>query len=389
MDFYLPEDVRQLQDTVRKFVDRELIPIEMHSMEDAADGTPDLKPGIRADLEKKAKALGLWHLEVPEEYGGAGLGLLAQVVIWEELGRTVALPNRGPGVFGPEVRPLLFTISDEQKKRYLHPLLNGEKRTAFAQTEPDAGADPGMMRTTAVRKGDHYVINGTKRFISHAGTADFLQLVAATDRAKGSRGGLSMFLVDMDTPGVTIVRKIKKMMGDVTYELAFDEVKVPVENLIGREGEGMRQAQTWITAGRLRQGSGALGCAVRCIEMASSYAQQRVTFGAPLSERQAIQFMIAESFMEVELGRTYTRQAAWKYDRGDLARHESYVAKIFCTEAGFKASDRCMQIHGGSGLTDDLPIARMWKNRRSMMITEGAVEVMRMVLAREIFRMHR
>ena len=384
MDFDLPEDLRLLKETVRKFVDRELIPIELEAMDGA-----DLKPELRVRLEAKAKALGLWLLDVPQEHGGLGLGLLGMVVVWEELARTVALPPRGPGIFGPDVRPILFMLRPEQQEKYLSPVLRGEKRTAFAQTEPDAGADPGMIRTTAARVGDCYVINGSKRFISHAEGADFLQVVAATDRSKGSRGGLSMFLVDMDTPGVNITRKTEKMMGDVTYELAFDDVRVPAANLIGGEGEGMRLAQAWITAGRLYQACRGLGVAQRCIELAASYAQQRVTFGAPLSERQAVQFMIADSFMEHQLGQTYVYQTAWKADAGKLARHESYITKIFCTELGFHAADRCMQIHGGMGLALEMPIQKMWKDSRSFMITEGAVEVMRMVLAREIFRMHR
>jgi acyl-CoA dehydrogenase len=383
MDFELPEEIRMLKDTVRKFVDRELIPIEMESM----DG-PDLKPDIRASLEKKARDLGLWLLEVPEEYGGQGLGHLGMVVVWEELARTIALPPRGPGIFGPDVRPLLFMLNDEQKERYLFPVLKGEKTTAFAQTEPDAGADPNMIRTTAVRKDDHYLMNGTKRFITHAATADFLQVVAATDRSKGSRGGLSMFLVDTNTPGVKITRKTHTMMGDVTFELAFDDVRVPIENLISEEGQGMRLAQAWIAAGRLKQACRGLGVAERCIELAARYAQQRVTFGAPLSERQAVQFMIANSFMDHQVGQAYAYRTAWKADQKKIARHESYVVKTFCTELGFRAADRCMQIHGGMGLTMEMPIQKMWRDSRGFMITEGAVEVMRMVLAREIFRMY-
>ena len=231
MDFELPAEISILKDTLRRFVDQELIPIEMHSM----DG-PDLKPDIRKALEAKTRELGLWLLEVPEELGGQDLSLLGMTVITEELARTVALPARGPGIFGPEVRSILLSLSDSQKKRYLDPVLKGEKATAFAQTEPDAGADPGGMRTTAVREGDHYRINGYKRYIAHAKSADFLQLVASTDPKKGSRGGLTVFLVDIDTPGVSIAGKTVHMMGDVTYEIALDDVKVPVENRIGNEG---------------------------------------------------------------------------------------------------------------------------------------------------------
>src|SRR6516164_3317035 len=176
MDFELREALKLLKRTIKTFVDRELIPIEMNAM----DG-PALRADIRADLERKAKDLGLWLLE----YGGQGLSLLGMAVVWEELSRTIALPPRGPGVFGPDVKPVLFTLNAAQKEKYLFPVLRGEKTTAFAQSEPDAGSDPGAMRTTAVRKGDHYVINGYKRWITKAHDADFLQLVAATDRSKG------------------------------------------------------------------------------------------------------------------------------------------------------------------------------------------------------------
>lgn len=366
---------------MRAFVDRELIPIEMQSM----DG-PKLLPDVRAKLEAKAKELGLWMLEVPEEHGGMGLNLLGMVVVWQEISRTIALPPRGPGIFGPDVRPVLFTLSPEQKKKYLLPVLTGEKKTAFAQSEPDAGSDPGAMRTTAVRNGDHYVINGYKRWISHAAEADFLQLVAATDRSKGSRGGLSMFLVDTGTPGLAITAKTVTMMGDVTYEITLDDVVVPVENLIGQEGQGMRQAQAWITAGRLHQACRGLGVAERCLELARSYATQRVTFGKPLMERQAVQFMIADSFIEHQMTQLLVYNTAARADAGKATRHESYMAKIAGTELGFRVADRCMQIHGAMGLAIEMPISKMWRDSRSFMITEGPVEVMRMALARELFR---
>ena len=379
MDLELPEELKLLKQTVRTFVDRELIPIEMHSM----DGS-SLRPEIRADLERKAKELGLWLLDVPTEYGGQGLGLLGMVVVWEEVTRSIALPPRGPGVFGPDVKPVLFTLTPAQKEKYLYPVLRGEKTTAFAQSEPDAGSDPGAMRTTAVRKGDHYVINGYKRWITKAEDADFLQLVAATDRSKGSRGGLSMFLVDTDAPGVKIVRRTPTMMSDMPCEVALDDV--PVENLIGREGDGMRQAQSWITAGRLYQACRGLGVASRCLELAIGYARQRVTFGAPLADRQAVQFMIADSFMEHHMVQLMVYSLAARTDAGVAARHESYMAKIAGTELGFRVADRCMQIHGGVGLATEMPISQMWRDARSFMITEGPVEVMRMALAREIFR---
>jgi acyl-CoA dehydrogenase len=347
---------------------------------------PSLRPEIRADLERKAKELGLWMIDVPTEYGGQGLGLLAMAVVWEEITRSVALPPRGPGIFGPEVKPILFALTPAQKEKYLYPVLRGEKKTAFAQSEPDAGSDPGAMRTTAVRQGDHYLINGYKRWITKAEDADFLQLVAATDRAKGSRGGLSMFLVDTDTPGVKIVRRTPTMMSDMPCEIALDNVRVPAENMIGKEGDGMRLAQSWITAGRLHQACRGLGVAKRCLELAVDYAKQRVTFGAPLADRQAVQFMIADSFIEHHMTQLMVYSLAARVDAGRAGRHESYMAKIAGTELGFRVADRCMQIHGGMGLAAEMPISRMWRDARSFMITEGPVEVMRAVLAREILR---
>jgi acyl-CoA dehydrogenase len=383
MDFELPQEIRILKDTIRRFVDRELIPIEMNAM----DG-PDLKPDIRKQLESKTRELGLWLLEVPADLGGQDLSLLAIAVVTEELARTVALPARGPGIFGPEVRSILLSLSPEQKQSYLYPILRGEKSTAFAQTEPDAGADPGAMRTTAIRNGDHYVINGYKRFIAHARGADFLQLVAATDPKKGSRGGLTVFLVDMDSPGVSIAGQTVHMMGDVTYEIALDNVKVPVTNRIGDEGEGMKAAQTWINANRVAQAARGLGVAQRCLEMITSYAKQRSTFGRTLDTRQAVQFAVADLYTKLQAGQLLTYRTAWKFDNGSLQRHETFMTKVFCTELGFEAADRCMQFHGGLGTATEMPIERMWRQSRSFMITGGPVEIMRASLAHEVFALY-
>ena len=383
MDFELPEDIRLLRETVRKFVDRELIPIEMHSM----DG-PDLKPEIKKSLEAKARELGLWQLDTPAEFGGQGLSLLALAVVWEEVHRSIALPNRGDGVFGPSPRPILLRLPEKMKERYLYPLLRGEKSAAFAQTEPDAGSDPGRMTTRAVRDGGHYVINGYKRFISHVKGADFLQLVAATDPSKGSRGGLSVFIVDMDTPGLSVVRETRHMMGDVTYEIALDDVKVPVENLVGEEGQGMREAQSWISRNRVHQATHGLGVTQRCLEMIGKYAQQRVTFGEPLAKRQAVQFAVADLYMKYQTGQLLTHRTAWKVDKGIASRHDAYMCKIFCTELGYEAADRCMQFHGAMGLTQEMPIEAMWRRSRSYLITGGPAEIMRATLAREVFKMY-
>jgi acyl-CoA dehydrogenase len=381
MDFDLPEELQMLKDTVRKFVDKELIPIEMHTIENM-----ELKPDIRERLEKKTKDMGLWMFDVPEEYGGGGLGSLAQVLVWEELSRTVALPSRGQGIFGPEVRPILYALNPDQKKRFMDPVLRGEKRLCFMQTEPDAGSDPASMKTRAVRQGDHYIINGTKRFITGAGEADIGQLMAVTDPAKGAHGGISCFMVDMKTPGLTLVTRYKTMMGEEPWHITFDDMKVPAENLVGKEGEGFKLAQKWLGIGRLKHGARALGVAERCIEMGASYSKQRITFGKPLSERQGITFKLADSYVELHAARLMVYQAAWKNDQKKDIRNEAYMAKLFADEMSFRVVDRVLQIHGGIGLTLDLPLAKWFVDQRSRMITEGASEVMRMVIAREVLK---
>lgn len=381
MDFQLPEELAMLARQVRRFVDEDMIPVER----DTCNGE-ELKPEWRAKFEARAKEIGIWMMDVPEEYGGLGMGLTASVVVWQEMARTIALPARGSGITGPHVRAILYDLDDEMKQRYLLPVLRGEKKACFAQTEPDAGSDPGSMRTTAVREGDHYVINGVKRFITGAGKADFIQLMAATDRAKGSRGGISCFLVDADTPGVRLGAQYQTMMGDRPWEVIFENVRVPVRNRVGGEGEGFSLGQKWLGVGRVQHGARALGVAQRSLELATAYAKQRVTFGKPLADRQAIQFMLADMYINLEAAKLLVYKAAALIEQGVDARVEAFTCKYFADEMAFKAADDCMQIHGGIGLTTDLPIEKMWRQQRSYRITEGASEVMKMVIARHILR---
>jgi len=381
MDFNLPEELQMLKDNLRRFVDTELIPIERETMEGN-----EMKPDVLAALQDKAKALGLWMFDVPEEFGGLGLGALAKAVMFEEMSRTIALPSRNAALFGPRISPILYYLNDEQKERYLYPTIRGEKKNCFAQTEPEAGGDPGGMRTTAVRDGDHYVINGHKRFITGAGEADFLQVVTATDRAKGSRGGLTVFLVDRDTPGVTLLRQQELMIGDRPWEILFENVRVPVENRVGAEGDGMRAAQSWLTEGRLRHGARGIGVIERCLDLATSYAKQRSTFGAKLAERQSVQNMLVDMYQDMHMLRLLVYETSWRVDQGEDVRKASYMCKYFGDERSFHAADRCMQIHGGMGLTTDLPIERFWRDQRSFIITEGPTEILKMALARLILR---
>ena len=381
MDFDLPEELQMLKDNLRRFVDTELIPIERETN----DGTEFL-PGVQEKLEEKARALGLWLFDVPEEYGGMGLGHLSKAVMFEEMSRTIALPSRGASIFGPRVSPILYSLTDEQKEQFLYPVIRGEKTSCFLQTEPEGGGDPGGMRTTAVRDGDHYIVNGHKRFITGAGTADFGQVVTATDREKGSRGGLTVFLIDMNTPGITKLRQQDMMIADRPWEILFEDVRIPVSQRVGEEGDGMRAAQSWLTEGRLRHGARGAGVIERCLELAASYANQRSTFGAKLSTRQTVQNMLVDMYQNLHQLRLMVYNAAWRADQGQDVRKESYMCKYFGDEMSFSAADRCMQIHGGMGLTKDLPIEQFFRDQRSMVITEGPTEILKMALARQVLR---
>ncbi len=375
--FELPEELQLYRAGVRRFVDRELIPLEA-SYKGHFDRA--IVPALRA----KAQQAGLWLIDAPEEEGGQGLSNLAQAVFWEEISRSPTVPPRNFEVFGPMLGPILSSLQGELRQRYVLPVLSGERKSCFAQTEADAGSDPSRMRTRAVRDGDHWRISGVKRFITDAKEADFCQLMAVTDPDKGAKG-ISCFLVDLDLPGVRITAEYETMMGDKPCEIVFDDVRVPVDRLVGGEGQGFRLGQEWITRGRIfRHGARSVGVAERCLELGASYAKQRVTFGEPLANRQAVQFMLADTYAEMQQVRMLVWRAAQALDAGGDARMDSWLAKTYGTEMGFRAADRCMQIHGGMGLTTDLPIERMWREQRSFVITEGPAEVMRMAIARQV-----
>ncbi|MFC5458763.1 acyl-CoA dehydrogenase family protein [Massilia niabensis] len=378
----LPEELLQFRDSIRRFVERELIPLE-HAL--GPNGM--LPPETAATLRERAQKAGFWLMDVPEEFGGQGLPLLALAVFWEEVGRsTVASWVRDHGLFGPMVGPILLGLNEEQRARYLQPVLDGTKRSCFAQTEPDAGSDPSMMRMRAVRTDSGYRLTGVKRYITRAAVADFVVVMAITDPDKGTRGGVSCFLVDMDAPGVQLATSEKTLMGDAPCEISFEDVEVPLANLVGEEGRGFALAQGYINYGRVRQGAHVLGAAGRCLDLTAEYAHQRSTFGDTLSNRQGVQWMIADAFTELYCTRLLVYDAARKNDAGVDAKMETFMIKTFGVEAGFRITDTCMQLHGGMGLTQDTPIERFWRDLRSYRITEGPTEVLRTTLARQILK---
>ncbi len=369
-------ELDEFRRSLRRFIEREIMPFERKPMGEAD----------RQDIQRKAREAGYWLMDVPEDFGGQGLGLTGMSVFWHEVSRTIAVPARDHSLFGPTPGPILLSLKGEQKACYLDPVLRGEKMTCFAQTEPDAGADPASMRTRATRHGQGYMINGVKRFITGAEKADFAQVIAVTDPAKGARGGISCFLVDMKAKGVRISARHQTMMGDAPCEIVFDNVEVAEENRVGAEGEGFATAQRWLTEGRIRHGSRACGVAERCLELTVDYAKQRKTFGDALAERQGVQWILADCFTELHATKLMVRDAARKIDAGADARAETFMVKVYGDEMGFRVADRCLQLHGGIGLTTELPIEKFWRDQRSFMITEGPSEVLRTALAKQILR---
>jgi len=380
----LPEELLMFRSSIRRFVDKELIPLE-HDL--GPDGL--LEESKAQALRERAREAGLWLMDVPEDIGGQGLSLLPLALFWEEVGRsTVASWVRHHGLFGPTVGPILIGLNESQRQEYLYPVVAGEKKFCFAQTEPDAGSDPSAMRTRAVKAAGGYRITGVKRFITRASQADFALVMAVTDPEKKTRGGISCFIVDMKSPGVRVASAERTLMGDKPWEISFEDVFVPSENLVGEEGKGFALAQGYINHGRIRQGAHACGAAERCLGLTATYALQRKTFGASLADRQGVQWILADGFTDVYATRLMVYDAARKTDAGHDAKLETFMIKTFGVEMGFKVVDACMQLHGGMGLTEDSPIERFWRDLRSYRITEGPTEVLRTTLARQIIKQY-
>lgn len=382
MDFELPEEIRALRDVVRRFTDEELIPREP----DAPEGE-DFPESYMRPLQEKVKALGLWQLDVPREYGGLGMGLLARCVVQEEISRSKATPWRENPLFGPVVSPLLYEANDEQKERFLLPVLRGQLRFCFAQTEPDAGGDPAGMRTTARRDGDHYILNGTKRFITGAGKSDYAQVLCVTNPEKTGDGRISVLIVDMRDPGVELIRQWPTMMTDAPWEVGFRDVRVPVANLLGAEGRGFSLGQRWLTAGRVRgHGARCVGVAQRALDIVIEQARTEEVLRSPSSEREPSELFVARAAMEIEACRLIVHRTAWLGDQGRDIRDASYMAKVMCTEMAFRVVDEAMQLLGTRGLTGALPLEYFYRQLRSYRITEGATEILRWRLGRNLIR---
>jgi acyl-CoA dehydrogenase len=284
---------------------------------------------------------------------------------------------------------LIATANAEQRVQYLEPYARGEVTSAIGISEPGAGADPAAMKTRAVREGDQWIINGRKIWVSRAADADFTILMAVTDKTAGTRGGISAFLVDKGTPGFNVVRKIPMIAGAYTYEIALEDCRVPASKLLGEEGRGFAPMQLRLATRRVQMASWCVGLAQSALDMICEYAPQRITFGAPLSERQAIQWWVADAATRIHACRLMAYDAAWKIDQGKEVRTEASMIKVYGTEMAWEIIDQAMQTFGAMGMTKELPLQLMAAQVRLMRIYEGPSEVHRWVIARNLLGLRR
>lgn len=370
-----------LVDAIAQFVDEALIPRENEVAE--ADEIP-------ADIVSQFQDMGLFGLTIPEAYGGLGLTMEEEVTIAFELGRTSPAfrsyfgTNNGIGSIG-----ILLDGTDAQKEHYLPLLASGELLSSFCLTEPDSGSDAASLKTTAVRDGDHYVINGTKRFITNAPHAGIFTVMARTDPAIRGSGGISAFIVERDTPGLSLGKRDHKMgqQGAHTSDVIFDNVRVPARQLIGGvEGVGFKTAMKVLDKGRLHIAAVSVGAAERMLNDALHYAIDRKQFGQPIAEFQLIQAMLADSKAEIYAARCMVLDAARKRDDGQDIGTEASCSKMFATEMCGRVADRCVQIHGGAGYISEYAIERFYRDVRLFRLYEGTTQIQQLVIARNMIR---
>lgn len=380
----LDEESRMIVDLVAKFVDQELLPLEQGVLEREIKGQHlALTKEEDAMLNAKCKELGLWALDAPEELGGAGLPAVTLVALNEELGRTVTPFTFPPD--SPNLHMLMATATPEQKKKYLEPYAAGTAKSAIAISEPNAGGDPSGMITRAEREGDEWVINGRKIWVSRMSSADFTVVMARVGGGKGHEG-ISAFLVDRGTPGFNVLREIPMLAGHRTYEIAFEDCRIPADNLLGNIGEGFAPMQLRLNIRRLQIGAWCLGMCRRALEMMGSHAKQRKTFGMLLSDRQAIQWWIADAAIKMHACRLMVLDAAKKQDLGMDIRTEASMIKVYATEMASEIIDHAMQTFGAMGVTKELPLHLMAQKVRVMRVYEGPTEVHRMSIAKKVLK---
>ncbi|MBI3688731.1 MAG: acyl-CoA dehydrogenase family protein [Actinobacteria bacterium] len=381
MDFDLTVEQSEIQDWVRAFVRKEIRPLEPEILRRERGGEPGLTRAELAELQRVARKAGFWGVDTPTEYGGMGLGPMMLAVVSIELGRSFV-----PFEFGGRADNILYAGTEEQKQRYLLPTIAGERISCFAITEPGAGSDARAIRTRAERDGTDYVLSGEKTFITNGTDADFAIVFAVTDHADRADRGVTCFLVDRELGWRS--EPIATMGEWGPAALVFDRVRVPASTVLGEVGAGFALAMRWIEAGRYLLPARALGACERLLQLGIDHANTRETFGAKLAERQAIQWMIADSAVEIEALRWLVLNAAWQAETGRDARHAASIAKLYGGTKANEIVDRVLQIHGGMGYTKELPIERWYRELRLLRIYEGTDEIQRRTIARNLLKGH-
>lgn len=395
MNFELPEDARLVGELAARFVADELIPLERTVIEREAargmHGDPLIPPEVEARLNARSRELGLWGIDVEEAFGGHGMGALVKCIVTEQMNYSIT-----PFILPPDSPNLQFLqecCKGDQVERYLLPYARGEKKSALALTETGAGSDAAGIRLRAERRGDGWVLSGEKMWISNARTADFMIVIGVTDKAKGTRGGMTAFLVDKGTPGVTVPQDFSVIGGNFHgYAVNFDDVELSDGQVLGDVGQAFAPLQNRLGIRRMECACVCLGYARRALDMMIDHARTRVTFGAPLADRQTIQWWISDSFQEIEMVRLLTYRLAWQLDQqGDdekraAIRLGASAVKVQATEMATRVIDRAMQAFGGMGLSKELPLEYMSREVRVLRVVEGPSEIHRWLIARELLR---
>jgi acyl-CoA dehydrogenase len=379
-DFSMTDEQRSVVEVSRAFVMHELRPHE-----EEVERTGVLRPELAAEIRSKALAAGLYAANMPEEVGGAGLDAVTLVLFEKQLGKTsyalqytcVARPSN-----------ILLAGNAEQRERYLLPCVRGERVECLAMTEPEAGSDVRAIRTRAAREGGGWRIRGTKHFISHADESDFVILLARTGTDDAGRSTMSTFLVDMDTPGVHRRSGYRSVShrGYTNSILDFEDVHVSGDALLGEEGQGLALAGEWLSATRLQVAAMCLGRAERALDLSKAHAATRVQFGQPIGRFQGVAFKLADMATEIRAAELVTLHAAWKVAQGTAADADIAMAKLKATETLAMVADEAIQIHGGMGLMDELPLERIWRDARIERIWDGTSEIQRHIISRSLLR---
>src|SRR5689334_2578741 len=379
VSFALTDEQKELRALAREFATREIRPVAAEH--DVAMRHP-------AEVIAKAHEVGLMNLHVPPAYGGLGLSAFDGMLVGEELNWGCSGIGTALGANGLGAGPVIIAGTDEQKARWLPPLIESPILCSFGLSEPEAGSDVARLKTTAERKGDEYVLNGSKTFITNAGYAGWTVVFAKTDAAKGHRG-ISAFIVPMDTPGVTIETHLDKMGQRATDTSAFalQDVVVPAANRLGEEGQGFKLAMQTLDFTRPGTAVGAVGVAQAAYELSVEYAKERVTFDMPIAMHQGVNFLIADMATEIEAARLLTWQAAWMLDAGYGRRATLYssFAKRFAADTAMKVATDAVQVLGGYGYIKEYPVEKLMRDAKLFQIYEGTSQIQRLVIAREIF----